>query len=134
MSYPDPRYLGDKGEISAVLRPANAEPDLTTNSRAYHYLATTASTDGEFGLYRVDMAPKGGGPGTHFHKTISESFSSCPARFDSSMVRAGSTRPLGTFSTSPLVDCMHSATSPTIRRRCCCCSRRGPRANATSKG
>ncbi|MGH3903202.1 MAG: cupin domain-containing protein [Pseudonocardiaceae bacterium] len=74
MSYPDPRYLGDKGEISAVLRPANAEPDLTTSSGSYHYLATTVSTGGEFGLYRVNMAPKGGGPSTHFHKTISESF------------------------------------------------------------
>jgi hypothetical protein len=28
MSYPDPRYLGDTGEISAVFRPADAEPDF----------------------------------------------------------------------------------------------------------
>lgn len=74
MSYPDARYLGDEGEISAVFRLATAEPDLTTSSGSYYYLATTASTDGEFGLYRVDMGPKAGGPPTHFHKTISESF------------------------------------------------------------
>lgn len=60
--------------------------------------------------------------------------SSYRAPFDSSMVTAGSTRPLGIFSMSPSVDCMHSETSPTSQRRCCCCSRRGPRANVTSKG
>lgn len=53
MSYPEPRYLGDNGEISAVFRSADAEPDLTTGSGNYRYLATTVSTDGEFGLYRV---------------------------------------------------------------------------------
>lgn len=41
---------------------------------SFRYLATTATTDGEFGLYRVDMKPAAGGPSTHFHRTISESF------------------------------------------------------------
>jgi mannose-6-phosphate isomerase-like protein (cupin superfamily) len=39
-----------------------------------HYLATGASTAGEFGLYRWEMAGEPTGPGPHFHKTISESF------------------------------------------------------------
>ncbi|MGH8877879.1 MAG: cupin domain-containing protein [Stackebrandtia sp.] len=74
MSYPDIRYHGDTGEINANFRPAGTEPELSTKGGDYHYLATTATTDGEFGLYRVDMAPRSGGPSTHFHKTISESF------------------------------------------------------------
>ncbi|MFF7179434.1 cupin domain-containing protein [Streptomyces sp. NPDC008121] len=75
MSYPPPRYHGDDGEISAAFRPAGAPAELTvSNGTRTHYLATTASTGGEFGLYRVDMTPKAGGPSTHFHRTISESF------------------------------------------------------------
>jgi mannose-6-phosphate isomerase-like protein (cupin superfamily) len=37
-------------------------------------LATTVTTHGEFGLYRVEMRPRAGGPKTHFHRSISESF------------------------------------------------------------
>lgn len=75
MSYPEPRYLGDKGEINAVFRPSDTEPELSspTGNRT-HYLATHATTGGEFGLYKVDMGPKSPGPSTHFHKAISESF------------------------------------------------------------
>lgn len=74
MSYPPARYQGDNGEISAAFRPVDSEPELTTGLGSFRYLATTASTDGEFGLYRVDMNPAAGGPSTHFHRTISESF------------------------------------------------------------
>lgn len=74
MSYPDPHYLGDKGEISARLRPANQKPELVRPAGAIHYLATGASTNGQFGLYRVEMQPHTPGAGAHFHKTISESF------------------------------------------------------------
>jgi len=76
MSYPQPRYLGDTGEISAVFRPAGDEPELTigVGGTRVHYLATGASTSGEFGLYRWDMAGPPSGPAPHFHKTISESF------------------------------------------------------------
>ena len=75
MSYPEPRYLGGKGEISAAFRPASTGPELTSASGPrIHYLATHASTKGEFGLYRVDMGPRSPGPSTHFHRTISESF------------------------------------------------------------
>jgi mannose-6-phosphate isomerase-like protein (cupin superfamily) len=80
VSYPHPRYLGAAGEVNASFRPASAPPDFTASGPAagaattFHYLATTASTDGDFGLYRVDMGPGAGGPATHFHRTMSESF------------------------------------------------------------
>lgn len=75
MSYPEPRYLGEGGEINAVFRPADTEPELSTPSgNRTHYLATHASTGGEFGLYKVDMGPRSPGPRSHFHRSISESF------------------------------------------------------------
>jgi mannose-6-phosphate isomerase-like protein (cupin superfamily) len=75
MSYPEPRYHGDTGETSARLRPADQAPDLTYPSGGtVHYLATTETTGGEFGLYRWEMSAEPSGPGPHFHRTISESF------------------------------------------------------------
>ncbi|MFD4143387.1 cupin domain-containing protein [Streptomyces sp. NPDC058572] len=75
MSYPEPKYLSDEGEVSAVFRPADTAPEFVTRGGTRtHYLATTASSRGEFGLYRVDMPAKAGGPKSHFHKAISESF------------------------------------------------------------
>lgn len=75
MSYPDPRYHGDRGEVSAIYRPADQGPDLTYPSgNTVHYLATGASTGGLFGLYRWVMGPEPSGPGPHFHRTVSESF------------------------------------------------------------
>jgi mannose-6-phosphate isomerase-like protein (cupin superfamily) len=75
MSYPTARYLGENGDISAAFRSANTEPELISEAgQRFHYLATHASTKGEFGLYRVDMGPRSPGPSTHFHRTISESF------------------------------------------------------------
>lgn len=74
MSYPDQVYFGEGGEVSAGYRPASTEPDVGTAGDGIHYLATTVTTRGEFGLYRVEMKAKAGGPRTHFHKTISESF------------------------------------------------------------
>lgn len=75
MSYPDPRYLGNKGEISATFRPAGQEPELLIGSdTAVRYLATGASTERQFGLYRWEAKPHTKGPSAHFHKTLSESF------------------------------------------------------------
>ena len=56
-------------------RAAGAKPELNTGTAtAASYLATGASTSGEFGLYRSDMGPQPTGPASHFHKSISESF------------------------------------------------------------
>ncbi len=71
--YPPPRYDGD-GEISATLRKADTPADFEVGPVKYTYLATEKSTDGDFGLYRVDLGPRAGGPGPHFHKAMSESF------------------------------------------------------------
>lgn len=70
MSYPEPRYLGERGQVSALFRPASPEPDTGFIS----YVATQENTNGEFGLYKIDMGPKAMGATEHFHRTISESF------------------------------------------------------------
>ncbi|MGC9665083.1 cupin domain-containing protein [Planosporangium sp. 12N6] len=75
MTYPPPRYLGAEGAISATYRPVEQEPELTyPNGNTAHYLATGASTNGQFGLYRWEMGPEPSGPDPHFHRSISESF------------------------------------------------------------
>jgi mannose-6-phosphate isomerase-like protein (cupin superfamily) len=70
MSYPPARYHGDTGEVSATFRPAGQPAELPHAA----YLATGASTHGQFGLYRWMMGPRAGGPAPHFHRAISESF------------------------------------------------------------
>ena len=75
MSYPPERYAGRSGEIGAVYRPASTEPNLRIGTiTVASYLATGATTHGQFGLYRWDMGPQPAGPAPHFHRTISESF------------------------------------------------------------
>ncbi|WP_020577750.1 cupin domain-containing protein [Actinopolymorpha alba] len=75
MSYPEPTYFGDTGEVSAVYRPADHEPELVYPSAgSVDYLAKGADTKSEFGLYRWNFGPGRTGPDPHFHKTISESF------------------------------------------------------------
>jgi mannose-6-phosphate isomerase-like protein (cupin superfamily) len=77
MSYPPALYLGGKGEISAALRSAETPPDLAIGTRArVGLLATAATTDGHFGLYRWDMTGerKSSTPTGHYHRTFSESF------------------------------------------------------------
>src|SRR2546425_8009037 len=75
MSYPEVRYAGDKGEVSARFRPAGAQPELRTGTGGtVHYLATGASTAGDFGMYRWDMSNRPSGPDPPFHRTIPESF------------------------------------------------------------
>ena len=123
MSYPEPRYLGVKGEHSATFRPARLPPDLTIGQQtAMRYLATGASTHGQFGLYRWDAEPHTAGPSAHFHRTMSESFSFCPARCGCSMEHNG-------LMPKPAIFCMcrkeastASITNPTSRDPCCSCS------------
>ncbi len=75
LSYPDPKYFGDKGEISAIYRPASQPPDLEVGAnRTLYYVATGISTHGQFGLYRWDSKSRSTGPNAHFHRTMSESF------------------------------------------------------------
>ena len=75
MSYPEPRYRGSTGELSAALRPVDEAPDLQLGTAVnISYLANGASTGGQFGLYRWDSGPQSGGAAPHFHRTMSESF------------------------------------------------------------
>jgi mannose-6-phosphate isomerase-like protein (cupin superfamily) len=75
MSYPPPLYPGGYGESTATYRRAGHPPELQRSAGTnVHYLATGASTAGQFGLYRWEMGAAPGGPDPHFHRTISESF------------------------------------------------------------
>lgn len=74
MSYPEPRYLGDGGEFTAVRRRGDQVPELPMQTANASYLATGASTHGQFGLYRWDFKGPPSGPDPHFHRAISESF------------------------------------------------------------
>jgi quercetin dioxygenase-like cupin family protein len=75
LEYPAPRYDGEPGLVNATLRRADHEPEIRNRAGgSVHYLATGASTGGEFGLYRWEMAAGQNGPDPHFHRTISESF------------------------------------------------------------
>jgi quercetin dioxygenase-like cupin family protein len=75
LRYPEPRYTGEPGLANAAFRPRDHEPEIRYASGGrVHYLATGASTGGEFGLYRWEMAAAQSGPDPHFHRTISESF------------------------------------------------------------
>ncbi len=72
--YPEPRYLDDQPQVSAWLKRApengGAPPDYETFGVKYHYLANQQATDGDYGLYRVDISPEGGGPGPHYHRAM----------------------------------------------------------------
>ena len=73
--YPPPRYTADEPEVSARLRRGDEAADHTSFGLVeYHYLASQQDTGGDYGLYRVQIAPEGGGPGPHFHRAISEAF------------------------------------------------------------
>lgn len=76
MSYPEPVYLGETGEVSATYRPNDHTPELIypKSGTNVHYLATGAATGGKFGLYRWETGPGVSGPDPHFHRSISESF------------------------------------------------------------
>ncbi len=73
-SYPERRYLGEGGEVSARLRRASDPPELVLGNTHVHYLATGTSTDGDFGLYRWEMSGTRGGAAPHIHRSFSESF------------------------------------------------------------
>ncbi len=73
--YPPPRYTAAEPEVSARLKSGGDPPDYDAFGLVkYHYLADQQSTDGDYGLYRVEIAAHGGGPGPHFHRAMSEAF------------------------------------------------------------
>lgn len=76
VSYPEPRYTGEGGEVSATYRANDHQPEVTYPDGAArgHFLATGALTRGMFGLFRWELGPGPSGPGPHFQRTFSESF------------------------------------------------------------
>ena len=59
MSYPDPRYLAESGAALANIRRTDHAPEVEyASGTRCHYLATGATTDGLFGLYRWEMGPR----------------------------------------------------------------------------
>jgi len=66
-------YEGSTGEVSGVYVDAKA-PGLTGPTGTWHFVAPGSLTGRQFGLFRRDIAPRGGGPDPHFHRTFSESF------------------------------------------------------------
>ena len=61
MTYlPDPPVVSRRGDQLSAART--------------RFVATGSQTRGDFGLFEVTMAPGGGGPGPHLHRTFSESF------------------------------------------------------------
>ena len=72
--YPPPRYTAEESEVSAWLKGGDKPPDYDSFGLVqYHHLANQNATDGDCGLYRVEIAPKGGA-GPHFHRAMSEAF------------------------------------------------------------
>jgi quercetin dioxygenase-like cupin family protein len=82
--YPPIRYTKAQAEASAWVRRGDAAPDYLARAHngqsysatqaKYHYLADRQQTDGDYVLYRVELAPDCGGPAPHFHRTMSEAF------------------------------------------------------------
>ncbi|WP_433265047.1 cupin domain-containing protein [Actinosynnema sp. CS-041913] len=67
-------YTGSTGEVSAVWRPVADVPTIDRPATQARLVAPGDVTNGQFGLFEWNMAPRAGGPGAHFHKTFSESF------------------------------------------------------------
>ena len=72
--YPPPIHQRRTGG-QCLAQAGHDPPDLDSSGPLkFHYLANQQATDGDYGLYRVDIAPNGGGAIPHFHRTISEAF------------------------------------------------------------
>ena len=73
--YPPDRYTGPAPAVSARMRRNEAPPDLEyPRGGSVDYLATGASTNGDYGLYRWTMSGRPSGPAPHYHRSLSESF------------------------------------------------------------
>lgn len=73
--YPPDVYRGENGEASAWLRESSTPPDLTMKGgQTCEFIATSADTNGLFGLYRWTFGKEETGAATHFHRSITEQF------------------------------------------------------------
>jgi mannose-6-phosphate isomerase-like protein (cupin superfamily) len=60
--------------VSAIFRPVSAVETASLTRAVAAFVAPGSVTQGEFGVFRWDMAPNAGGPDPHIHHTFSESF------------------------------------------------------------
>lgn len=75
MTYPPARYFGTTGLVNALSVPHDRPADIEyAHGGKCTYLATGASTNGQFGLYKWEMGPQPRGADPHFHRSFSESF------------------------------------------------------------
>jgi mannose-6-phosphate isomerase-like protein (cupin superfamily) len=75
MTYPPVHYSATTGRIDGTFRPATAPRDLEyPNGGGIVYLADSALTGGDYGLFRWEMSEQPSGPAPHFHRTMSEAF------------------------------------------------------------
>jgi mannose-6-phosphate isomerase-like protein (cupin superfamily) len=66
--------LPHDARIRATFRPVGAVETASLTRVVAGFVAPGCLTQGEFGLFRWEMAPNAGGPGPHVHHTFSESF------------------------------------------------------------
>ncbi|MBB2989075.1 mannose-6-phosphate isomerase-like protein (cupin superfamily) [Mycolicibacterium iranicum] len=71
--YPPDRFDGEP-EHSASLRFATEPEDYSVGPMKFDYLVTETKSDGDYGLYRVELGPRAGGAAAHYHRAISEAF------------------------------------------------------------
>ena len=64
----------DGPNTDAVLTAAAAVPSFQVGQTTAGLVATGATTDGHYGLFRWDMSPARGGATPHYHRTFSEAF------------------------------------------------------------
>ena len=67
-------YEGDHGEVSGIYRPDSRWTELHGPTGDTLFVAPGSVTRRQFGLFRRDITPRGGGADPHFHRTFSESF------------------------------------------------------------
>lgn len=133
MSYPEPRYLGERGQVSALFRPAPPQPDTGSGGTNISYVAKQESTKGEFGLYKIDMEPTAMGATEHFHRTISESFYVLSGELRLYNGERWVTGGEETSSTYRPAGSTPSRTTATARCRFCCSSHRELPGRSTSR-
>jgi mannose-6-phosphate isomerase-like protein (cupin superfamily) len=133
--YPPARYTKDDPEVSAWLRRGDQPPGYDSFGLVkYHYLASEDDTAGDYGLYRVELAPKAGGPGPHFHRAMSEAFfvlSRAMKLYDGRDWVHGTQ---GDFLYVPPAASTASATRPTSLPPSRCCSPPARRVSTISRG
>ena len=67
-------YEGEQGQVSGIYQPASTAAGLHGPTGDTIFVAPGTLTRRQFGLFRRDITPRGGGADAHFHRTFSESF------------------------------------------------------------